>query len=205
MPKFQTPPDWWVSLANLTDWFEWDAIAAVGTLAAAFWAIHTWRSGQKDGRRRDAAVITAAVQPIAVTAKVLDLLFMHLQSGRPENASVQMVVAPGALHNQRAAMANVQSVHLPSAFAIDVVSAGLSVIDSAIGFADEYLASEKPEVRAALIKALAETRRCATAYAWVLEREARLVSEGRSHTMGAMTVESIEALFAREVGSSKSS
>ena len=109
-----------------------------------------------------------------------------------------MLVAPGALDNQRTAMSNVHAVNLQSAFAIDVVSAGVSTIDSAIGFAEEYLLAENPNVRAALIKALAETRRCAAAYAWVLEREARLVSEGKARPMGVVTVETIEALFASE-------
>lgn len=60
MPTFEHPPEWWVSLANLTRWLYWPAISAL--VAGAAW----WRTGtladraRREDRRKDATFILAA-------------------------------------------------------------------------------------------------------------------------------------------------
>lgn len=57
MPTFETPPDWWISLANLTDWFEWPAIAAVLTFLVLVNTVRLADRANREARHRDATYL----------------------------------------------------------------------------------------------------------------------------------------------------
>lgn len=63
------PPEWplWASLANLTSWFNWQALSAFFSFGALLWAIHLADRGQRDRRRREASILKALLYPIATT------------------------------------------------------------------------------------------------------------------------------------------
>lgn len=65
MPVFDTPSDWWVSLANLTEWLYWPAISAL--VAGMAW----WRTGNLANRANRREQRKDVIFTIAA-ARVLD-------------------------------------------------------------------------------------------------------------------------------------
>lgn len=57
MPSFQQPPDWWVSLANLTQWVYWPAVSSILSFAAIIFTIRLADRGRRESKRKDAAFL----------------------------------------------------------------------------------------------------------------------------------------------------
>lgn len=65
MPTFETPPDWWLSLANLTTWINWQAWAAIFTFLALLNTARLADQNRRDVRRKDAVFLTVAKELLA--------------------------------------------------------------------------------------------------------------------------------------------
>lgn len=59
-PCFETPPHWWTPLANLTAWFDWDAIGAVSTALALYMTIRLATEARRERRQREAVLLGTA-------------------------------------------------------------------------------------------------------------------------------------------------
>lgn len=57
MPSFETPPEWWVSLANLTKWLYWPAWAAIFSLLALLNTARLADRSARQDRRKDALLL----------------------------------------------------------------------------------------------------------------------------------------------------
>lgn len=62
MPDFQTPPDWWLNLANLTLWAYWPAWAAIFSLAALWNTARLADRSSRREQRKDSLIVVAAAQ-----------------------------------------------------------------------------------------------------------------------------------------------
>lgn len=87
MPTFATPPDWWISLANLTQWLYWPAWAAIFTLIALWNVTRLADRGRRDERRKDAAklvgvatLLEAALHPYRVIYKEVQIKLLDQES-----------------------------------------------------------------------------------------------------------------------------
>lgn len=60
VPCFEVPPTWWTPLANLTGWFDWDAIGAVSTAGALYLTIRLATEARRERRHREAVLLAAA-------------------------------------------------------------------------------------------------------------------------------------------------
>ena len=59
-PCFESPPLWWTPLANLTSWFDWDAIGAVSTALALFMTIRLATEARRERLQREAVLLGTA-------------------------------------------------------------------------------------------------------------------------------------------------
>lgn len=57
---FEVRPDWWSPLANLTGWFDWDAIGAISTALALFMTIRLATESRRERRQREAVLLGTA-------------------------------------------------------------------------------------------------------------------------------------------------
>ncbi|MFN3352621.1 MAG: hypothetical protein ACK4Z5_03345 [Brevundimonas sp.] len=71
---FENPPGWTEPLANLTAWFHWEAIGAVGSVGALFWAINLSAAASVEQRRRSAVIVLGASQIIRSLALSIEQL-----------------------------------------------------------------------------------------------------------------------------------
>lgn len=60
IPCFDSPPDWWRPLSNLTGWFNWDAIGAVSTAGALYLTIRLATEARRDRRHREGVLLATA-------------------------------------------------------------------------------------------------------------------------------------------------
>lgn len=72
MPTFEHPPEWWISLANLTDWFDWDAIGAVGTVGALFYTIRLATMSERQTLQRQGVFLQWVADPFKTALVILD-------------------------------------------------------------------------------------------------------------------------------------
>jgi hypothetical protein len=68
MPTFETPPDWWLSLANLTHWAHWPAWAALFSLAALWNTARLATRASRRDERKDCVIVVAAAQFLDLAA-----------------------------------------------------------------------------------------------------------------------------------------
>ena len=60
IPCFEGRPSWWTPLANLTGWFDWDAIGAISTALALYMTIRLATEARRERRQREAVLLGTA-------------------------------------------------------------------------------------------------------------------------------------------------
>lgn len=70
---FDTTPSWWTSLANLTDWLNWDAVGAVSTTLALLMTIRLATEARRERHQREAVLLGTA-------AHILRAAFLSIRS-----------------------------------------------------------------------------------------------------------------------------
>lgn len=131
MPSFEQPPEWTVPIADLTAWFDWDALGAIGTVGALVFAIVLASRDSRDRRERNASVIMAVMQPIASVINVLENQWVEgLKLGHPPDVIFGRILATGLLQEMRLVLAEISVKDLPTAAAVDSFVAARSALEN---------------------------------------------------------------------------
>lgn len=129
MPTFETPPGWWVSLANLLQWLNWDAIGAVGSAGALLVAIKLADQSNRDSRRREAAMLTAVLYPIATWHFSYPLVLAEIEAGKITPSAGIAKLTQGDVRERMIEIAETFRVYeLPSTLTIDHYASSLSIM-----------------------------------------------------------------------------
>ncbi|MNT05120.1 hypothetical protein D3C72_1397290 [compost metagenome] len=72
MPTFEQPPEWWVSLANLTQWLYWPAWASIFTLLALLNTARLADRSNRETRHKDAVFLMATRELLIDFIQFLD-------------------------------------------------------------------------------------------------------------------------------------
>ncbi|MGV9009882.1 hypothetical protein [Brevundimonas sp.] len=117
---FETPPQWTVPIANLTDWFDWTAIAALGTIATLAIAIALATRDSRERRSAKAAIIMAAIQPLTTAIQTIDQQWaLGRELGQAPELVFGRLIKISVLDEMRVSMFEIKPSELPTARAID--------------------------------------------------------------------------------------
>lgn len=67
-------PDWWPTLAYYTDWFDWQAIGAIGTMAAVIGLAWQTFRGERERRRVEAAGLVRVVMALYGLSRFIETI-----------------------------------------------------------------------------------------------------------------------------------
>lgn len=70
MSSFEQPPEWWSSLANLTQWLHWPAISAILSFTALMFTIRLADRSRREARRKDIAVLRGLAGALGIVEGV---------------------------------------------------------------------------------------------------------------------------------------
>lgn len=126
---FLSPPAWTVPLADLTQWFDWGAIGALGTVATLLMAVRLATRDSAERRVAKAAIIMAAIQPIAAVIKTIDGQWALGQKlGQAPEVVFQRLVKIEVLDEMRTSMFEIKPSELPTVRSIDAFIAARSAL-----------------------------------------------------------------------------
>lgn len=129
MDHFTKQPDWWIALANLTDWFDWDAIGAIGTVGAFVFAISLATRDSRDRRERSGSIIMAVMHPLSSAINVLASQWnAGLEARQAPDVIFLRILATGVFDEMRKMMEEVSIKELPTPAAIDAFIAARSAL-----------------------------------------------------------------------------
>lgn len=181
MPSFETPPQWTERLANLTAWFEWEALGAVGTVGALIFAILLASRDSRDRRERSASLIMAVMHPIATVINVLDTHWVAgLKSGHPPDVVFQRLLNTELLQEMRSVLEEISVKDLPTASAMDTFIAARSALRNIAVEGQGYAADHPAKLTVWLPQRISDLIKYHEALALEVQRfipKRRLVSE----------------------------
>lgn len=124
---FENPPAWTEPIANLTGWFDWQAIGAIGTMLAVWVAL--WQSG----RAERSALVKQMVRLRSLTFSFYGLLSVFdkfLQLPPPVGPGARGLLSSGFVQSAREDVERLAAGDMPdSVFWLNVVTARGLVLD----------------------------------------------------------------------------
>ncbi|WP_162998008.1 hypothetical protein [Brevundimonas lutea] len=126
---FETPPTWAIPIANLTQWFDWNAIETIGTVATLLVAVSLATRDSRDRRAAKAALIVAAIQPIAVVVKTINQQWdLGKKLSQAPEVVFNRLIKIDVLDEMRVTMLEIRLAELPTARSIDAFSAARAAL-----------------------------------------------------------------------------
>lgn len=90
MPTFEQQPDWWVSLATLTQWLHWPAVSALLSFLALTATIRLADRARREARRKDIAILLGLAEALAT---VDDIYRGMLKRMNEQNYKIELAAA----------------------------------------------------------------------------------------------------------------
>jgi hypothetical protein len=146
MPSLEMPPAWTVPIAEVTAWFNWDALGAIGSFGALFLALLLATRDSRDRRERSASLVMAVMHPIGTVIQMLEDQWEKGRKGNLNAADVfNYILVTQVLEEMRSVMDEVHTKELPTARAMDAFVAARAAIKN-IGIEGKKYADESPHL-----------------------------------------------------------